>query len=1330
MNPYVITIYVASFIAVIAIWLIIRKRAPLKPKDLEVKSKSFLFGIKNIRNWSDELINDLRFLSTWGKWRYKTPWILMLGQSGSGKSSVAESVSSGRRQDLLLKERILTSRGDINWHFFNGGVLIDPHQLKVGSSGGDANIALSCAKTLGRLNDLRPERPLDGVVLTIPAKVLLLGDAQEIQLLAERSYQQLWAIQKQFEFSFPVYVLVTQCDEVEGFDVFWKSQSGPHLNDMFGWSSPYSLDTGFSSEWVNEAFTSMVDALKVLLLETTATDHIDQLVAANENLEDKFFLYPRRFRKLQKPLRIVLKYVLRPSAYHANFYFRGMYFSGAIQNENENKYEETEVRKDVRFLNRFFDEKVFIERNLAEPTRSGVWSRKKQIRIAQYISVAIFAILSWVLWDTTGLITKQKTQFLNSVKLIRQDSNTLSPNNCPSYDKVYKLLDSIAPLKTDWTYAAIPLSWGENKKISTASIDFLADSAFEKVVFPSLHCHLQSRSEIIKENKILTPTTGTASHVISQMKKDMVNYAESILDLERNYKIFIHLHDDTTLDKVNESLANLEKLTKYLYDRDLPKSVYNKNSHLLSSLAEVDVDFYETEQKKKAFLTAKEKFRQTVIDTLAMMAEQISQERDTQMSLGPALLKTIDTGKAKLLTDTLHLTGWLQWVKAEWLNNRNSQTPCDETYAELDPIISILKEKFGYSNILKRVQTSFTSKTCSRKNFAILDNVSIAPSPSLVSYSDGNRQMSDSAIQELSGLKNLLLLDFMQLPTKGDFECRIPLRGWNPQQLAKASAYIREYMEFADSTGVDKVAASERPLYDRIAREQLVRVLDSVMQDAQILSDIDSNPLSNVATSLDSEMRKGSRDFKDALPQLLFILSKYQSLGFDNSLHRIRQCTHDYTTDSLTNIDSLSDLSRLYQPSYVGEKPSFVGDTKSAVDIAFYNLGTVPKTKAYLDQQFHRARILGGYAKPFVRFLRNSKTLDNTVIPNKQIFDYWQQTLTQITQKQQFATPTSQPAFLDDLFVNELQPMTDGNCNDLLSKQKPPAIGNDLFSDRREFLLQQSWLYCEDYYKAESFTKYSKFAKYFNRSLQGQFPFSKQYDHEATISSVRNMLMNYIAGGEDIKGYSKHLSEDKKDNLPAYLEKMDAVAEFMASNLAAKEPQPVTLNISFRARHKNSDGSDQLVNWRLSNGHKEINFPPYQQGNSMQMQWRYGQPLILELDWATLSNFTPVLDKEQPDMKVDGKKVTFKVEGNWALFKWLQLHTPSSGPAKDANTEPEKHYLEFSVPVKNMVLGNDLTKSPVYLYLAISASGIDAKTKKQVAINIPTNFPQSAPIDW
>jgi type VI secretion system protein ImpL len=164
-----------------------------------------------------------RLLKTYvtGKdYRYRVPWLLMTGESESGKTTILE----GNGTNLSLNG----SGGDdqqLNWYFFNEGVVIDVAGDFVLRADGTANHR--GWNTISRLlQKHRPRRPLDGVVLTIPCTDLVgaveLNNERRFQLEQKAIcfYKKLWQSQRILGMRLPVYVLVTKCDEVTGFTGF------------------------------------------------------------------------------------------------------------------------------------------------------------------------------------------------------------------------------------------------------------------------------------------------------------------------------------------------------------------------------------------------------------------------------------------------------------------------------------------------------------------------------------------------------------------------------------------------------------------------------------------------------------------------------------------------------------------------------------------------------------------------------------------------------------------------------------------------------------------------------------------------------------------------------------------------------------------------------------------------------------------------------------------------------------------------------------------------------------------------------------------------------
>jgi len=253
--------------------------------------------------------------------RYNIPWVMVLSEgddprplpiSQAGVASVlsAEAASSAATQG-------------ISWHFFDRGIVIDIKAAYLGSPDEDSD-EKPWDEFLSLCRQYRPQRPFDSVVVTVPAAMLLVDhtDARlELVRHAKLAHRRLWLAQNRFAMRFAVYVIVTGCETLTGFAAFARALPEPLRASMLGWSSPYDLSVTYQADWVDTAMGSIERAVSDASAELFALDsgHLD----ARE-----FMLLPARIDAIRPQLQLYVDELLRPSAYHEPFFFRGIYLTG------------------------------------------------------------------------------------------------------------------------------------------------------------------------------------------------------------------------------------------------------------------------------------------------------------------------------------------------------------------------------------------------------------------------------------------------------------------------------------------------------------------------------------------------------------------------------------------------------------------------------------------------------------------------------------------------------------------------------------------------------------------------------------------------------------------------------------------------------------------------------------------------------------------------------------------------------------------------------------------------------------------------------------------
>jgi type VI secretion system protein ImpL len=251
------------------------------------------------------------------------------------------------------------------------------------------------------LETCRPERPIDGLVVAIGAAELQgLPEGQD-RLVArgEQLYQLIWSVQRVTGWRIPVYLLIRGCAALTGFADWALALPPAARQQVLGWSVPYAVDTVFEPRWVDEGVAQMARQLSAAQL---------LLMMPEPELEvaEGLLLFPGEAQRLAAPLSVLLTSMLRTSAYHEAFMFRGFFFAGSVPGaaapagradgslaiDPVRVITEAPGARDEAFAEALFTQKVFPEHRLAEPAYGETTRRHRQIRIAQAV-LAVLALL-------------------------------------------------------------------------------------------------------------------------------------------------------------------------------------------------------------------------------------------------------------------------------------------------------------------------------------------------------------------------------------------------------------------------------------------------------------------------------------------------------------------------------------------------------------------------------------------------------------------------------------------------------------------------------------------------------------------------------------------------------------------------------------------------------------------------------------------------------------------------------------------------------------------------------------------------------------------------
>ena len=165
------------------------------------------------------------------------PWYLLIGPQASGKTSLLDF--SGLEFPINRVDRKRTfdtpSARHCDWYFADHAVLIDTpgrymtqSEAEVDGSGWSALLDL--------LRKRRRNRPLNGVLVTIPVQTLLCPNSQNLQTLAGKVRARLQDVHQQLHVDVPVYLVLSKADHVPGFDGFFDQLTREESDQVFGTS--------------------------------------------------------------------------------------------------------------------------------------------------------------------------------------------------------------------------------------------------------------------------------------------------------------------------------------------------------------------------------------------------------------------------------------------------------------------------------------------------------------------------------------------------------------------------------------------------------------------------------------------------------------------------------------------------------------------------------------------------------------------------------------------------------------------------------------------------------------------------------------------------------------------------------------------------------------------------------------------------------------------------------------------------------------------------------------------------------------------------------------
>ncbi|MBX3366320.1 MAG: hypothetical protein KF912_03275 [Phycisphaeraceae bacterium] len=269
-----------------------------------------------------------------GKDLYSMPWYILVGEPGSGKTEMIRRCNVGFPPGLQDTLQGTGGTVNMNWWFTNHAVILDTAGKLMFDEAPPGQTTV-WKELLSLLRKGRPNCPVNGMLLVIPADTLIVDSEEQIQAKAGRIAEQLDGIQRVLGVRFPVFVVISKCDKINGFREFFDSIRDPQLqHQMLGWSNPAELDTPFAPDAVDQHLQTVQMRLRRrrlgLLIDPVHTE--DAVNGRRIDQVDAMYAFPDGIMQIAPRLRRYLETIFVAGTWSTKpLFLRGIYFNSALR---------------------------------------------------------------------------------------------------------------------------------------------------------------------------------------------------------------------------------------------------------------------------------------------------------------------------------------------------------------------------------------------------------------------------------------------------------------------------------------------------------------------------------------------------------------------------------------------------------------------------------------------------------------------------------------------------------------------------------------------------------------------------------------------------------------------------------------------------------------------------------------------------------------------------------------------------------------------------------------------------------------------------------------
>jgi type VI secretion system protein ImpL len=1242
------------------------------------------------------------------RYKYKLPWYMLIGEEESGKSSLMNG---------FTHEEIYDDENDdspCTWWFLKNGVILDIKGSiflpKVGFNAEDKTWNV----ILNMLSRYRSERPLNGIILTIPANELYGKNKlapEELRKKAQYIARKLNFAQNYLGMKLPLYIIITKTDVIPGFQSFCSEIPVRNRQNMLGWSSPYVIDVAYNPRIIDEGFAALENELNEIRMEIFSESF-------TTTIRDGVFVFPSELLTIKNSFAIYMDTIFKTSSVEERFYFRGFYFTGDskmmpfLPYEGESLNDETmaiigipdadinEVgsisaslksesiaAKKIFFFEDLLLKKIFAEEDIASPMRSKIYQSNKAIFIAKISTVAFVVIGSYGLFNANDQLKLSKNTLYPSLfkisSLIKSAGDLTYKNLEKDGNEILaectnRLLAMMQQLNSArFSSLFVPASWFSS--INNNLTEMLRVS-YQRVVVRTIYMNL-----ILKSRELLNMHPERKSDSISAVLNpyNSKEYAQlkgfvfGLIELEKNIKKFDSL-------RTSGDPKDLNDLIDYTFHGSLPVEFLDNYQQFRNIL--VNTPFPPINLSP---------YKQVAYDTLLLLFQSYldaiftTRSENSAISFLDKFILQLSRQNLKEIPDCNGIMSFskdLTLVCKElgkegetWLDNDVFES--DKEYETFLDGVENLFGKEVAQKLLDITAVNFGYLKTKLKEFN--DKLKSDVSSKTRQLNREKEEITSSGIYLMERcLSNLCNESFMEHP--GDYQLitDIPegkMIFWDDTLVQYACDISKSYEQFMATNIKDFPRALQEGI-TLLAKTNLCAVISGIIAKSQSLVDAPSGLTSEIVS--EEILQQQVAELKGVAPKIIALLRILRDDKFGFVFGNLRKVLNKIGFSLLNHVDRLLENQKPYYPSNLTFN-YWNGD--DGAGHAAFSTADIEELTLYL--QLQRSMVLRlslDFADVIVETLNSNVIRDND--GNHGQLMKWTR-IVENAKKFMKKDPLNSITVIEKFIKRTLNSYNLDNITSKISSSDLKDGSGDYFLNIIKEIKKWIMSRAEILLRKRNIARYNLLRDYYIKHLENKYPFC-DYDKaqrtmvDADLNAVKEFFRMYDEFGgtpESILDQIYQLGGETKP-LHEFLTKIHELRLFFKDFFSDQhESMKVHLEIDFTASKKEEKNVDHLVD-RSFDFDDDVIVEPITLDKSG--DWYFGKFTGVTLRWASGDNQSdrPVNNQNDPDLIIDGNTAKIQCVGSWSVLRFLRKYKVDT--STDQRT-PNQTILRFEVPLSS-----------------------------------------------